>query len=141
MDVCFMYLSAEDYMSMWVSMCINDLRKRAVNINVIQTRMCVLTFWEHWDICDWDVKSHYPFCIFKQAYNVMAHHNQDAMCVFLAYLFTSPYNTIPFHPLRAASKTWRRAKLKLTDPCFAPPINFPIRLKQQSLVRIHTRRD
>lgn len=26
------------------------------------------------EICDWDVKSHYPFCIFKQAYNVWLWH-------------------------------------------------------------------
>lgn len=47
MDVCFMsYLSAEDYTYMLVCMYINDLTKTAVNINVIQPRICVLTFWE-----------------------------------------------------------------------------------------------
>ncbi len=30
-----------------VCMYINDLTKTAVNINVIQPRICVLTFWEH----------------------------------------------------------------------------------------------
>ncbi len=30
-----------------VCMYINDLTKMAVSINVIQPRICVLTFWEH----------------------------------------------------------------------------------------------
>jgi len=66
--------------------------------------------------------------------------------VFLFYfifllVFTTPYNTIHLHPPRASSKTWWRARLKLTNPCSAPLINFPIQLKQQHLVRIHMRRD
>ncbi len=62
-------------------------------------------------------------------------------CVLLAYLLTSPYNTILFILSGLLIKPGGELGFKLTVPCFASQINFPIWLKQQSLVRNHTKRD
>lgn len=48
-----------------VCMDINKFIKRAVNTDVKQPRICALTFWEHQDLYELGVESHYPFCIFK----------------------------------------------------------------------------